>query len=289
MHELAELMVGRDVRLTVEKTPARPGAPALVIDNLAVVGDDGRRLLDKLSLQVASGEILGVAGVDGNGQRELALAITGVIRPAGGEIIANGQSLVGRTPRQIADTSVRHIPEDRQHMGLILEFPVADNFVLKAFDRMPFTVRGLMQPSAIAAYAQTLIDRFDVRTPSPSLPVASLSGGNQQKVVLGRELDSQPRVLVAAQPTRGLDVGATEYVHKALLTQRDAGAAILLISTELEEVLALSDRIVVIYEGRIVGEVLGDRANAQKIGLMMAGVQATSLSVERQEANTNEV
>ncbi|MFN3980849.1 MAG: ABC transporter ATP-binding protein [Caldilinea sp.] len=284
MHELAGLMVGRDVRLTVDKTPARPGAPALVIDRLTVVGDHGRRLLDNLSLQVAAGEIVGVAGVDGNGQRELALAITGVIRPTGGAIIANGQALVGRTPRQIAEAGVRHIPEDRQHMGLILEFPIADNFVLKAFDRAPYTARGLLQPAAITAYAQTLIDRFDVRTPSPSLPAANLSGGNQQKVVLGRELDSQPRVLVAAQPTRGLDVGATEYVHKALLAQRDAGAAILLISTELEEVLALSDRIVVLYEGRIVGEVPGDRANAQKIGLMMAGVQAAS----QPEANTNE-
>lgn len=284
MHELAGLMVGRDVRLTVDKTPARPGAPALAIDGLTIVGDDGRKLLDNVSLQVAAGEIVGVAGVDGNGQRELALAITGVIRPTDGAIIANGQALTGRTPRQIADAGVRHIPEDRQHMGLILEFPVADNFVLKAFDRAPYTMRGLLQPSAITAYAQTLIDRFDVRPPSSALPAANLSGGNQQKVVLGRELDSQPRVLVAAQPTRGLDVGATEYVHQALLAQRDAGAAILLISTELEEVLALSDRIVVLYEGRIVGEVPGDRANAQKIGLMMAGVQAAS----QPEANTNE-
>jgi len=280
MHELAGLMVGRDVHLTVEKTRARPGAPALVIDRLTVVGDDDRRLLDNLSLQVAAGEILGVAGVDGNGQRELALAITGVLRPTSGDIVANEQSLIGRTPRQIADAGVRHIPEDRQQMGLILEFPVADNFVLKTFDRAPYTVRGLLQPSAITAYAQTLIERFDVRTPSPALPVANLSGGNQQKVVLGRELDSQPRVLVAAQPTRGLDVGATEYVHKALLAQRDAGGAILLISTELEEVLALSDRIVVLYEGRIVGEVSGDRANAQQIGLMMAGVQIAAQAAE---------
>ncbi|MBO9394685.1 ABC transporter ATP-binding protein [Caldilinea sp.] len=288
MHELAGLMVGRDVRLTVEKTPARPGAPVLMIENLTVVDDEGRRLLDNLSLQVAAGEILGVAGVDGNGQRELALAIIGVLRPTSGEIIANGQSLVGRTPRQIADAGVRHIPEDRQQMGLILEFSVADNFVLKAFDRPPYTTHGLLQPSAIIAYAQTLIERFDVRTPSPTLPVANLSGGNQQKVVLGRELDSRPRVLVAAQPTRGLDVGATEYVHKALLAQRDAGAAILLISTDLEEVLALSDRIVVLYEGRIVGEVSGDRANVQQIGLMMAGVQGAQ-SAARQEANMNEV
>lgn len=273
MHELAGLMVGRDVRLTVDKQPAHPGAPALMIDRLTVVDDAGRRLLDNLSLQVAAGEILGVAGVDGNGQRELALAITGVLQPTSGDIVVNGQSLIGRTPRQIAEAGVRHIPEDRQQMGLILEFPVADNFVLKAFNRSPYTVRGLLQPSAIAAYAQTLIERFDVRTPSPTLPVANLSGGNQQKVVLGRELDSQPRVLVAAQPTRGLDVGATEYVHKALLAQRDVGCAILLISTELEEVLALSDRIIVLYEGRIVGEVAGDRANIPQIGLMMAGMQ----------------
>jgi simple sugar transport system ATP-binding protein len=287
-HELAELMVGRDVRLTVERQPARPGAAALIIEDLTVLAEHGRRLLDQLSLQVAVGEILGVAGVDGNGQRELALAITGILQPHEGRITVEGKALTGASPRQIADAGVRHIPEDRQQMGLILEFPIADNFVLKAFDRAPYTARGLLQPSAITAYAQTLIERFDVRTPSPALPVASLSGGNQQKVVLGRELDSQPRVLVAAQPTRGLDVGATEYVHKALLAQRDAGAAILLISTELEEVLALSDRIVVLYEGRIVGEVPGDRANAQKIGLMMAGVQATSQPAERMAGGKHE-
>ncbi|MFZ1770788.1 MAG: ATP-binding cassette domain-containing protein, partial [Caldilinea sp.] len=206
-----------------------------------------------------------------NGQRELALAITGILQPDGGAITVEDKALAGATPRQIADAGVRHIPEDRQQMGLILDFSVADNFVLKQFDRLPFTRRGLLQPSAILAYAQRLIGAFDVRTPSPALPVANLSGGNQQKVVLGREIDSNPRVLVAAQPTRGLDVGATEYVHKALLAQRDAGAAILLISTELEEVLALSDRIVVLFEGRVVGEVTGNRANTQKIGLMMAG------------------
>jgi simple sugar transport system ATP-binding protein len=216
---------------------------------------------------------VGVAGVDGNGQRELALAICGILKPESGSITIEGKELTGALPRQIADAGVRHIPEDRQRMGLILDFPVADNFVLKQFDRPPYTRHGLLSPAAITAHAQRLIRSFDVRTPSPALPVASLSGGNQQKVVLGREIDSNPRVLVAAQPTRGLDVGATEYMHKALLAQRDAGAAILLISTELEEVLALSDRIVVLYEGRIAGEVSGDRANAQKIGLMMAGVQ----------------
>lgn len=271
-HELAELMVGRDVRLTVDKAPARPAAPVLVVRDLTVSDEHGRRLLDRLSLQVAGGEILGIAGVDGNGQRELALAIAGLLQPERGEILVDGRSLIGLTPRQIADLGVRHIPEDRQRMGLVLDFSISDNFVLKQFDRPPFTMHKLLQPSAITAYAQRLIQRFDVRTPSPILPVASLSGGNQQKVVLGRELDSNPRVLIAAQPTRGLDVGATEYVHNALLAQRDAGAAILLISTELEEVLALSDRIAVIYEGRIVGEVPGDRANMQRIGLMMAGV-----------------
>ncbi|MBE2240115.1 MAG: ABC transporter ATP-binding protein [Caldilineaceae bacterium] len=287
-HELAELMVGRDVRLTVEKRAAQPGAPALVVEALTVLGAHGRRLLDQLSLQVAAGEVLGVAGVDGNGQRELALAITGILRPDSGSITVEGKALTGAMPRQIADASVRHIPEDRQQMGLILDFSAADNFVLKQFSRLPFTRRGLLQPATILAHAQRLIRAFDVRTPSPALPVANLSGGNQQKVVLGREIDSNPRVLVAAQPTRGLDVGATEYVHKALIAQRDAGAAILLISTELEEVLALSDRIVVLYEGRIVGEVPGDRANTQKIGLMMAGVQAALQPVERWGTNTNE-
>ncbi len=288
-HELAELMVGRDVRLTVEKIPATPGAPVLVLRDLTVAGTPERRLLDHLSLQVAAGEILGVAGIDGNGQRELALAICGILKPESGSISVEGKELTGAPPRQIADAGVRHIPEDRQQMGLILDFPVEDNFVLKAFARAPYTRRGLLDPAAISAHAQRLIRSFDVRTPSPSLPVASLSGGNQQKVVLGRELDSNPRVLVAAQPTRGLDVGATEYVHKALLAQRDAGAAILLISTELEEVLALSDRIVVLYQGRIAGEVPGDRANAQKIGLMMAGVQtALQMPDRRMGANTHE-
>ena len=151
-------------------------------------------------------------------------------------------------------------------MGLIMEFPVADNFILKQQDRPPFARRGFLQRRAIQEYAQRLIQTFDVRTPSAAVPVASLSGGNQQKVVLGREIDAQPCVLVAAQPTRGLDVGATEYIHQALLTDRDAGAAILLISTELEEILVLSDRIVVLYEGRIVGEVPGDRANRSESG-----------------------
>jgi len=279
MHELAELMVGRDVVLNVDKQPAKPGAPALVVEGLTVTGTHKRALLANLTLTVARGEILGIAGVDGNGQRELALAITGVIKPDAGTIRVEGKSIVGQSPRQIAHTGVAHIPEDRQSMGLVLDFSVADNFILKRFDQAPYTRNWLLQPRTILAHAQQLIQLFDVRTSSPQAPAANLSGGNQQKIVLGREIDGQPRVLVAAQPTRGLDVGATEYIHKALLAQRDAGAAILLISTELEEILALSDRIVVLYEGRIVGEVTGDRANTQRIGLMMAGAHTDTLLI----------
>ncbi len=274
LHELAELMVGRDVKLSVDKPPAKPGPVILDMAGVTVKGEHGRMLLHEISLQVAAGEILGIAGVDGNGQRELALTIAGLLRPAAGKIILCGEELSHKSPHQIMQAGVRHIPEDRQTMGLILEFPVADNFILKSFEKPPFVRRGLLQPRAIFEYALRLVKAFDVRTRSVYTTVAQLSGGNQQKIVLGREIELNPVVLVAAQPTRGLDVGAIEYIHRQLLEQRARGVAILLISTELEEVLALSDRIMVMYEGRVVGELPGGRANVQKIGLMMAGTEA---------------
>ncbi|MGL4650664.1 MAG: ATP-binding cassette domain-containing protein, partial [Caldilineaceae bacterium] len=189
-----------------------------------------------------------------------------------GRVLVEGAPIAGLPPRAVIAAGVAAVPEDRQTQGLILDFGVADNFITKQVGNAPFARGPFLRPRRIAKHARRLIGQYDVRNATPATPVGTLSGGNQQKVVLGRELDNKPRVLIAAQPTRGLDVGATEYVHKALLAQRDAGAAVLLISTELEEVLTLSDRILVLFEGRIVGEVPGDRANLDRIGLMMAGI-----------------
>ncbi len=274
-HELAELMVGREVKMTFEKGPALGGDDMLVIEGLTVQNEEGRKALNDLSLRVGRGEILGIAGVDGNGQSELALAVAGLLKPTAGRIKLAGVDVTGKSPAAMIQAGLRHIPEDRHNEGLVLEFSVADNLVLKRFGRPPFTRQGVLRPRAILDYAARVVKMFDVRTQSVTAKTSDLSGGNQQKVVLGRELDHDPVVLIAAQPTRGLDVGATEYIHTMLLSQRERGVAILLISTELEEVLALSDRVAVIYEGQIVGEVAGDRANTQKIGLMMAGMQVS--------------
>lgn len=271
-HDLAELMVGREVKMTFDKPPVAHGEDLLVVEGLTVQNEDGRKTLDNLSLHVMKGEILGIAGVDGNGQSELALAIAGLAKLTSGRVHIAGADMTGKSPQAIIDAGLRHIPEDRHTEGLVLDFSVAENLVLKRFGRPPFTRRGVLRPRAILDYAGRAVKLFDVRTRSVSSKTAELSGGNQQKVVLAREIDQDPIVLIAAQPTRGLDVGATEYIHNTLLAQRNRGVAILLISTELEEVLALSDRIDVIYEGKIVGEVSSDRANTQKIGLMMAGV-----------------
>jgi simple sugar transport system ATP-binding protein len=271
--ELAELMVGREVKLTVEKKPASPGEEVLVVKDLNIE-DHGVKTLRGVSFSVRSGEIVGIAGVDGNGQRELALALAGMIKPSAGTIKLCGMDLIGKSPAQIFRAGVCHIPEDRQKMGLVMDFSVAENFVLKKFSSRPFVRHGLLHPKEIFSYALRLTKEFDVRTPSVKKTVDKLSGGNQQKIVLGREIDQKPKLLIAMQPTRGLDVGATEYIHQQLLAQRDRGAAILLISTELEEVMALSDRILVMYEGQIVGETLAERSNVEQIGLWMAGVRA---------------
>jgi len=269
--ELAELMVGREVKLIVEKKSANPGEVMLIVENLSIE-DHGVKLLQDVTFSVRSGEIVGIAGVDGNGQRELALALAGIIKPSAGAIKLSGVNLVGKSPAQIFRAGVCHIPEDRQTMGLVMDFSVAENFVLKNFSSPPFVRHGLLHPKEIFSYASRLTKQFDVRTPSVKKSVDKLSGGNQQKIVLGREIDQKPKLLIAMQPTRGLDVGATEYIHQQLLAQRDRGAAILLISTELEEIMALSDRILVMYEGRIVGETSAERSNIEQIGLWMAGV-----------------
>ena len=274
--ELATLMVGRDVTAGITKTPPAPGRKMLVIEDLSVTGEHGRKLLDRISFSVAEGEILGVAGVDGEGQQELTLAIAGILKASSGRIWIGDQEVTGRPPGEIIRAGLRHIPQDRQSAGLVLEFSVADNLILKKFTRPPFVKRGVLQTQIIQEHAREIIKKFDVRTRSPLTPVEDLSGGNQQKVVLGREIDSDLHVLLAAQPTRGLDVGATAYIHEVLLEQRAKGISILLISTELEEILNLSDRIVVLYGGKIMGETTCDRANIQKIGLMMAGMPMPS-------------
>jgi ABC-type uncharacterized transport system ATPase subunit len=268
--ELASLMVGRAVDLTVDKEPARPGAPALVVKNLTVLDPHGQILVNNVSFTVAAGEILCVAGVQGNGQTELTEALMGLQKRVSGEITLDGVSLRGLTVRKILDAGVGFIPEDRTEDGLVGEFTIAENLMLDRAHQEPFVKRGNLQLNYLATFAEEKVKEFDVRAQGIGTPVGRLSGGNQQKVVLARELSRALRLLVAAQPTRGLDVGSVEFVHERLVATRDAGTPVLVISTELDEVAALADRIMVMYRGRIVGIVPGDTPRSV-LGLMMAG------------------
>jgi simple sugar transport system ATP-binding protein len=267
---LATLMVGRDVVFEIEKEPARPGAPVLRVSQLEVQDDRGHTSVSALALDVRAGEIFGIAGVEGNGQRELVEAIAGMRVPSGGRIEIDGEDITGATPRRVSEHGVAHVPEDRGKHGLIGPFSVADNLVLNRYHRKPFAQRLIRQPRAIDAYASDLTQRYDVRTPGIEIPVEHLSGGNQQKVIIARELSGKVRVLLAAQPTRGLDVGSIEFIHRRIVEMRDQGTAVLLISAELDEIFALSDRIGVIYRGELVAQF--DRADAtrDRVGLLMA-------------------
>jgi general nucleoside transport system ATP-binding protein len=267
---LARMMVGREVLLRVDKEPAQPGDPLLQVENVSVIDDRGLESVRELSLEVRGGEILGIAGVDANGQSELIDAITGLRPVAAGRIVVDGTDITHASAREIIDTGVGHIPEDRHRRGLVLNFSLAENLALHAYRRAPNSRRGLLQLNTIRRRAVRLLKEFDVRGGTPETPASALSGGNQQKVVLAREIDADPKVLIAAQPTRGLDVGAIEFVHRRLVEQRDAGRAVLLVSLELEEILSLSDRILVIYEGRIVAE-FPPTATEEEIGLAMTG------------------
>jgi len=269
--ELAELMVGRPVQLRLEKTPATPGEPVLSVENLRVVDAQGVVAVDDVSFEVRAGEVLGVAGVQGNGQTELVRALVGLADVAGGSIRLRGRDLVGTSPRERLDAGIGHIPEDRSHDGFVGSFSVAENLVLDLVHRPPFARRGTVSRAAVRANAERRVEEFDVRTQSVDTPVAALSGGNQQKVVLARELSRPLELLIAAQPTRGLDVGSIEFVHRRILAERDRGTAVLIVSTALEEITALADRIAVMYRGRIVGIVDPDTPWDQ-LGLMMAGV-----------------
>jgi simple sugar transport system ATP-binding protein len=267
---LARLMVGREVLLRVEKTPVQPGEPLLVVEDLRVHDERGLEAVRGISLNVRAGEIVGIAGVDGNGQTELVEAITGLRQVDSGRIVADDRDVTNEGSRESIEAGVGHIPEDRHRRGLVLDFTLAENIALKDYCEEPDSKWGWLFPKRIIARAKRLLTEFDVRGGGPQTPAASLSGGNQQKVVVAREVARDPRILVAAQPTRGLDVGAIEFVHRRLVAERDEGRAILLVSFELDEILSLSDRILVVYEGRVVGEYSPD-VSEEELGIAMTG------------------
>ena len=269
--DLARLMVGRPVMLQVDKGPAHPGKPVLQLSRLVVADDRRQPAVNGVDLEIHSGEIVGVAGVEGNGQTELVEALVGLRQPGSGTIVLNGTDVTRGSARTFIALGVGHIPADRHRMGIVLELPIADNLVLSTYDRRPFASGIVRMLDAVLSYAKRLIKAFDIRAGSPMQPAASLSGGNQQKVVAARELGRNPKVLIASQPTRGLDVGSIEFIHRQIVEQRDAGLGVLLVSSELDEVLSLSDRVAVIYRGRIVGVLEGRAIEREHIGLMMAG------------------
>ena len=268
---LARAMVGREVLLRVEKTPGTPGEVLLKVENLEVIDERGIPKVRGVSFEVRAGEIVGIAGVDGNGQTELIEAITGLRRLDGGTIEVAARPVHSPTARTMLDAGVGHIPEDRQRRGLVLEFSIGENVALHDYAKPPDAKWGWLYPKRMLERAARLIKEFDVRGGGPTTAAGGLSGGNQQKVVVAREVDRNPRVLIAAQPTRGLDVGAIEFLHRRLVAERDEGRAILLVSLELDEIFSLSDRILVIYEGEIAGEHSGEVSEHQ-IGLEMLGV-----------------
>lgn len=269
--QLAEMMVGREVILTVDKEPAQPKEDVLVVEDLSVSDQRDLESVKNVSFNVRAGEILGIAGVQGNGQTELAEALSGLRKADKGKANLAGVDITHSTPRNITNTGLAHIPEDRQKHGLVLSYTVADNMVLCDYHKAPFSKNGVLDQNAIDKNARGLIKDFDVRTPSPYVAAGKLSGGNQQKVIVARELSRDVKLVIANQPTRGLDVGSIEYIHKQIVTMRDEGIAVLLISAELDEIIALSDRIAVMYRGEIVATVDAKSATKEQLGLWMAG------------------
>ncbi len=267
---LARMMVGREVLLRVQKNASQPGDAFLVIEDLHVLDDRGLEAVRGISFEARGGEIVGIAGVDGNGQTELIDAMTGLRRPASGRVLVGERELTTASANDHLKAGLGHIPEDRHRRGLVLEFTLAENLALHDFDERPFSRFGWLWPGRIVTWARRLLREFDVRGGGPATRASALSGGNQQKVVIAREVTRDPRVLIAAQPTRGLDVGAIEFVHRRLVEQRDSGKAVLLVSLELDEILSLSDRILVIYEGLIVGEFPPD-VPEEELGIAMTG------------------
>jgi simple sugar transport system ATP-binding protein len=267
---LARMMVGRDVLLRVDKQAATPGELLLHVEELHVRDERGLEAVRGVSFDVHAGEIVAIAGVDGNGQTQLIDAITGLQKPESGRVLVAGAELTGESPHSFLEHGVGHIPEDRHRRGLILDFSLAENLVLHDYAKEPFASRGFLNPGRVLESARRLLKEFDVRGGTPQTRASALSGGNQQKVIVAREVARDPRVLIAAQPTRGLDVGAIEFVHRRLVAERNEGRAVLLVSLELEEVLSLADRILVIYEGRLVGE-YDPSVTEEELGIAMTG------------------
>lgn len=269
--ELANLMVGRDVELTVARGPSTPGEVVLSLKDVFIMDDRYQTAVKGVSLDVRAGEIVAVAGVQGNGQTELVEALAGLRTIDSGSITISGGSIANATPRQVADMGVAHIPEDRMRDGLIGGMSVAENYILDSYHREPYSSNGMLHAKAVDAAAEQGVKDFDIRTPSIDTMAGSLSGGNQQKVVVAREFSRPVKLVIAAQPTRGLDVGSIEYIHSRLVEQRDAGAAILIVSTELDEVLAVGDRVAVMFGGRIAGILEGVEATRESVGMLMGG------------------
>ena len=272
--ELADKMVGRSVNLVVDKTPAKPGEVVFEIDNITVQNEVHANIdsIKNLSLKVRKGEIVGIAGVDGNGQKELIEAITSLVKVKEGTIKINGKEIQNTKPKNVIKNKVSTIHEDRQKRGLVLDFSVAQNAILEKYNEAPYSRFGILNYDEINKFAKNIIKEYDVRPEKcHRKKIRALSGGNQQKIIIGREIKNEPELLIAVQPTRGLDVGAIEYVHRTLVEQRDKGKAVLLVSLELDEIMSLSDRIAVIYNGTIVGEYDREEVNENTIGLLMAG------------------
>ncbi len=271
--DLARMMVGREVVFTVERRSAKVGKPVLEVENLVVLGDRGKEAVRGVSFQVREGEILGVAGVAGNGQRELVHAIVGLRKVKSGTVRILGVDTTNKSPREIAELGVGHIPEERLKYGIVPNLSVAENSILKSYYKSPYRKGLTIDYSEVRRNAENLINEYGIAVPSPETPAKLLSGGNMQKLIVGRELKRRPKLIIASNPTFGLDVGATEYIRKILLEQRDAGAAILLISGDLDEVLQLSDRIAVMFNGQFMGIVRPEEVTVEEIGLMMSGVR----------------
>ena len=269
--DLAEMMVGRSVSFVTEKEEAKPKDVVLQISDLIVNENRGVPAVKELSLDVHAGEIVGVAGIDGNGQSELIQAITGLRKVKSGSIKIKGREVVGLSPRKITEMQVSHVPEDRHRDGLVLEMMLSENIALQTYYKEPLSNKGVLNYNQINSYARKLMEEFDVRAASELVPAGALSGGNQQKAIIAREVDRNPDLLIVSQPTRGLDVGAIEYIHKRLISERDKGKAVLVVSFELDEILNLSDRIAVIHDGKIQGIVKPSETNKQELGILMAG------------------
>ena len=274
-NDLASMMVGRNVEFVVEKEDKVPGDVVLDVQDLHAIDYRGVEIVKGLDLKVRKGEIIGIAGIDGNGQTELVEVLTGLRKATAGKITMNGKDAYNKTPKELFDMGVSSIPADRQKYGLVLEFSNANNMVIQNIDNEPFSKNKILNPKAINEHAAELVKKFDIRPAGcQQQPSGSLSGGNQQKVIIAREVTNDKDLLIAVNPTRGLDVGAIEYVHRYIVEQRNKGRAVLLVSFELDEVMSLSDRIDVIFDGKIVGSVAGKDADEKELGLMMAGGSA---------------